>query len=152
MNASQYKRIRAKLERGRDLAAQAHQLAVDGHAPPGMRELTARAADDAANAVRDLDQWDASLAMQARSVANALRLEPLREAINLIRGASLNSRDLPHAEAALMGRATVEQLDEIEQALDREVTHYAYQDQGAQLDTMRRARDLVHTLKQEAAS
>lgn len=60
MTANQYKRIRTKLERAAILTAEANELATKGHAPPSLRFITARAADNMAVAQYNLAQMDAA--------------------------------------------------------------------------------------------
>lgn len=72
MTATQMKRIRRKLEQAQTLTAEAHDLAVAGHAEYGLREITARAADDMAAAQRNLGMWDDRNRMNAEAIAREL--------------------------------------------------------------------------------
>lgn len=66
------KRLRAKLARSKELAAEAHELTRVGHADYSLKELTARAADDAASAVRQLEMWDQRMRINAEAIARDL--------------------------------------------------------------------------------
>ncbi len=73
MSASQYKRIRAKLEHSAKLAGEASALAKDARAGYELQLLTARAADDARSAVRDLDAFDARMSAHAEQIAREMQ-------------------------------------------------------------------------------
>lgn len=73
MTASQMKRIRTKLQQAALLTSDAHQLALDGHADYGLKELTARAADDMSAARRALQAWDDRMALHADAIARELK-------------------------------------------------------------------------------
>ena len=72
MTASQLKRIRSKLAQASKLAHEANDLATAGHADNSMRMLTARAADDMAGALRDLQAWDDRMAAHAEAIARGV--------------------------------------------------------------------------------
>ena len=72
MTATQLKRIRTKLAKAAELTAEAHELARAGHGDYGLRELTARAADDMTNAQRALTMWDERNRMNAEAIARDL--------------------------------------------------------------------------------
>lgn len=72
MTATQAKRIRRNLEQSAALTAAADDAARDGHADHSLRELTARAADDAQSALRNLDAWDTRMRQNADAIAREI--------------------------------------------------------------------------------
>jgi hypothetical protein len=72
MTASQMKRIRSKLDRAAKLTAEAHALSTAGHADYGLREITARAADDMTGTLRQLTMWDERNRANAEAIARSL--------------------------------------------------------------------------------
>jgi hypothetical protein len=78
MTASQMKRIRTKLARAADLTAEAHELAEAGHADYGLREITARAADDMTSAQRALGMYDDRNRANIEAIARSLNEEGTR--------------------------------------------------------------------------
>jgi hypothetical protein len=74
MTATQMKRIRRKLDQAAALTAAAHDLATAGHADYGLREITARAADDMSSALRQLGMWDDRARMNAEAIARDLEV------------------------------------------------------------------------------
>jgi hypothetical protein len=75
MTASQMKRIRTKLAKAADLTAEAHDLAKAAHADSSLRDLTATAANDMANAQRSLKLWDERMARNAEAILSNLKLD-----------------------------------------------------------------------------
>jgi hypothetical protein len=72
MTASQMKRIRRKIDQAATLMCEAHDLAVAGHADYGLREITARGADDMGSALRQLGMWDDRMRANAEAIARDL--------------------------------------------------------------------------------
>jgi hypothetical protein len=79
MTASQMKRIRTKLAQAAALTAEAHDLAVKGGGYVAgyhsLREITARAADDMSQCIRNLEAMDIRDRQNAEAIARQLREE-----------------------------------------------------------------------------